>query len=214
VGTDVVAAGLNYVANCGSSDSAAVATNTMGPNGIVFMGISSSTPYQTANEATAGVFLDYYNVPTMPRMTASNIKDGSGQTLMLSENLQTGTWMGGPAGATTGIGTPNLWTGIVQYNLVGMFWTGNYPGSSANASGSLGMGINAGRTDTTYAASLTDFSHARPCSNHPGVVVVTYCDGHQDELSEEVNYLVYAQLMAPDDLGSGLLPMTTPPSTP
>jgi hypothetical protein len=81
-----------------------------------------------------------------------------------------------------------------------MFWT-------ASPSTTNGLGINVGRTD----ASFTGYSHARPASNHPGVVVVTYCDGHQDALSEEINYIVYAQLMAPDDLGAGLPAMTTPP---
>jgi prepilin-type N-terminal cleavage/methylation domain-containing protein len=197
--TDVVAAGLNYVANGGSFDS-------------TFMGSSGSNPIQTVSEVTAGVILDYGNVPTMPRMTASNIKDGAAQTLMLSENLQTGNWMGGMVGATgvTVTPNPNPWSGTVQYNLVGMFWT-LASLSSANAKG---LGINVGRTDQNYPQSVTDFSHARPSSNHPGVVVVTYCDGHQDELSEEIAYLVYAQLMAPDDLGAGLTPMTTPPSTP
>ena len=137
--TDLVAAGLNYVANCGSSDSATFLT----ASGI-----------QTANETTAGVFLDYYNFPAMPRMTASNIKDGAGQTLMLSENLQTGNWMGGMVGATGVVGitpVPNAWSGTVQYNLVGMFWT-------ASPSTTNGLGINVGRTD----ASFTGFSHARP----------------------------------------------------
>ena len=190
--TDVVAAGLNYVANCGSSDSTTFLT---------------AGNIQTANETTAGVFLDYYNFPAMPRMTASNIKDGASQTLMFSENLQTGNWMGGPVG-TTGIVTvtpnPNPWSGTVLYNLVGMFWT-------ISPSTTKGLGVNVGRTDSGYPANATDYSHARPASNHPGAVVVTYCDGHQDALSEEINYIVYSQLMAPDDLGAGLPAMTTPP---
>jgi prepilin-type N-terminal cleavage/methylation domain-containing protein len=190
--TDVVNGGLNYVANCGSSDS----STFLASNGV-----------QTVNETTAGVFLDYYNVPTMPRMSASNIKDGTSMTLMFSENLQTGNWMGGPLNTGT-LGSPNLWNGTVQYNLVGMFWT-------ASPSTTKGLYINIGNADLGYPQSATDYSHARPASNHPNGVVVTYCDGHQAFLAQDdINYTVYAQLMAPDDLGAGLTPMTTPPPQP
>jgi len=36
----------------------------------------------------------------------------------------------------------------------------------------------------------------RPSSNHPGVVVVCYCDGHVATLSEKVDAAVYAFLMS------------------
>jgi prepilin-type N-terminal cleavage/methylation domain-containing protein len=196
--TDVVAAGLNYVVNCGSSDTSPA-----------FIVNSGNVPVQSVNEVSAGVILDYYNLPynaagtgttaSMPRMTSANIKDGASQTLMLSENLQTGNWMGGNQTTSSVIGNPNPWDQTVAYNLVGMFWSANPTSNTAP------LGINVGRTDTksslstTFPPIPTDFTHARPSSNHPGVVVVTYCDGHQATLSEEISYAVYQQLMAPDD---------------
>jgi prepilin-type N-terminal cleavage/methylation domain-containing protein len=45
----------------------------------------------------------------------------------------------------------------------------------------------------------------RPSSNHPGGVVTTFCDGHQQFLSEQIDYLTYEQLMTPDSAGAGRL---------
>jgi prepilin-type processing-associated H-X9-DG protein len=47
-------------------------------------------------------------------------------------------------------------------------------------------------SDPTNAAS-----YARPSSRHPGVVVVSFCDGHSTTLNNEIDYLVYCQLMTP-----------------
>jgi hypothetical protein len=186
------------VANCGSLDTTPA---FLGANGI-----------QTANEVSAGVFLDYYNVPSMPRMTTSNIKDGTAQTLLFSENIQTGYWMGSSTAAWNGGST--IW-----YNLIGMFWTAN-PGSTT------GLAVNVGRTDlgivpgllasagVYYPQNATDYTHARPSSNHPGMVVVTYCDGHQADLTDDVAYPVYQELMAPDDATAWGLIGTTPPTLP
>ena len=202
--TDVLPAGLNYVVNCGSSDTTPA-----------FIVNNSNLPYQSVNEVSAGVILDYYNVPAMPRMTSSNIKDGASQTLMLSENLQTGNWMGGNPAATTGIGNPstNLWDKSVTLNLVGMFWTATPP--IATATNTSPLGINVDRANTFSAPkNAMDFSHARPCSNHPGVVVVTYCDGHQATLADDIPYQVYQELMAPDDATAWALIGQTAPNLP
>jgi prepilin-type N-terminal cleavage/methylation domain-containing protein len=40
-------------------------------------------------------------------------------------------------------------------------------------------------------------------SNHPGIVVVSYCDGHQATLKTDIDKLLYMQLMAPNDRGAG-----------
>ncbi|MGL6225637.1 MAG: DUF1559 domain-containing protein [Thermoguttaceae bacterium] len=77
--------------------------------------------------------------------------------------------------------------------------------------------INAGRTDpanfpTIGMSSLdpplstaipygttteSNFFYARPSSNHPGVVVVTYADGHVDTLKDTVEASVYLQMCDP-----------------
>jgi hypothetical protein len=43
---------------------------------------------------------------------------------------------------------------------------------------------------------VDDPSHARPASYHPGIAIVTFCDGHTQKLSETIDYGVYALLMS------------------
>ncbi len=184
--SDPQATSLSYVGNCGSSDKTFIA----GPD-------SGQNLYGTVNEQFAGVILDYYNVSAMPRISASSIKDGASQTLMFSESLQTGNWMGGMPPAPL----PTTWgSSPVSDFLIGMFWTASP--SNPNLSG-----INSGN----LTPAMGPGSGTLPSSNHPGVVVVTYCDGHQDNLSQDVVYGVYASLMAPDDATCGISTMTPPP---
>ena len=44
---------------------------------------------------------------------------------------------------------------------------------------------------------------SRPASNHPGGVVVSFCDGHVRFISQDIDYDVYKQLMTPGGAGSG-----------
>jgi len=46
---------------------------------------------------------------------------------------------------------------------------------------------------TTDSTKITDFVS----SNHPGGVVVSFCDGHQQFLSDNLDYEVYKQLLSP-----------------
>ncbi|GHT18025.1 hypothetical protein FACS1894189_5120 [Planctomycetales bacterium] len=43
------------------------------------------------------------------------------------------------------------------------------------------------------------YQSARPSSNHPGMVVVTYCDGSARALNEEINEKVFVRLMTGSD---------------
>lgn len=45
--------------------------------------------------------------------------------------------------------------------------------------------------------------HPRPSSRHPGGVNATFCDGHQQFLHEEIDYLTYQHLMTPHSMGAG-----------
>lgn len=127
-----------------------------------------------------------------------DLKDGASTTILLSENIhrdsagsasQPGnTWLRPAAGAT------NLeqWYGMVwvvdpqnprspQASLVDRFNRDTRPES---------------QRDQPYAASGTRF--ARPASNHPGVFIVAFCEGNTKEISQDIDYAVYQQLMTPD----------------
>ena len=44
----------------------------------------------------------------------------------------------------------------------------------------------------------------RPSSRHPGGVVMSFCDGHQEFIREDIDYNVYVHLMTPDSRLAGL----------
>lgn len=100
--------------------------------------------------------------------------DGAETTLLLSENLQSG-----------------LWSDTALADL-GMGWW-NPPEECSR--------INRCRQAPHGTHELR---YARPSSNHPGGVVVTFCDGHDQFMSEAVDYTIFQRLMAPDDKAAGL----------
>lgn len=126
--------------------------------------------------------------PFTSRMSLDFISEGDGmsQTLMLSENLQAGSWSDQDTGS--------LGFGI---DLQGV-----YP------KGSTTLKLPAG-FDLKNATTATDSrigSHLkakkgqawRPSSNHPrGEVNVIFCDGSGKSLSPEIDPLLYARLLTP-----------------
>jgi hypothetical protein len=100
--------------------------------------------------------------------------DGSGYTLMMSENIQAG-----------------YWTDTEEVN-VGMVWL-DRPGPSSR--------IN---RDKNAGDRPEDARFARPSSNHPGGVVANYCDGRTVFLHETIDYNVYQHLMTPDSKEAGV----------
>jgi hypothetical protein len=50
-------------------------------------------------------------------------------------------------------------------------------------------------------------------SNHNGIVVVSFCDGHQYTLKIDVDRKIYMQLMAPNDRGAGDLKTPSDPNS-
>ena len=100
--------------------------------------------------------------------------DGAETTLLLSENLQSGPWTG---------------TALAD---VGMGWW-NPPQECSR--------INRCRQAPHGTHELR---YARPSSNHPGGVVAVYCDGHDQFMSEAIDYAIFQRLMAPDDKAAGL----------
>lgn len=102
--------------------------------------------------------------------------DGASNTLMLSENLQAG-----------------YWTDTSEAN-VGMVWF-RTPGPCSR----INECSNAGQRPQ-------GLQYARPSSNHGGGAVVSFCDGHQEFLREDIDYQIYQHLMTPDGRAAGLPP--------
>ncbi len=123
---------------------------------------------------------DAMNVRVSPSYVSSH--DGTTTTLVLTENVDAGFWF------------PNK---IIDQGQFGVVWT---DGSQHGINENKGLG-----RDTNVTAEF-----ARPSSEHSGVVVVTFCDGHTVRLNEEIDRQVLYRLMTPNGKESRLFSGTTP----
>jgi len=55
------------------------------------------------------------------------------------------------------------------------------------------LGVNQEKATTVPAVQ-----HARPSANHGNAVIITFCDGSQRPVRDNIEYFIYAQLMSPD----------------
>jgi len=117
----------------------------------------------------SGIFHDRSGGNDSVMVSSSDVKDGTGHTLMISERSQdddpsSSSGGSGDQGQTQPLGD---WTDISE-NTVGFYW----------GSGEISNHIS---------------------SHHPGIVVVTYCDNHQKSLKTKgMEYDEYIKLMTPD----------------
>jgi len=135
-------------------------------------GPSAPTPQE---QRASGVFYnrDDLQGPKLNQyqISTSNIPDGSQCTLMLSENLDATSWaLFDDSSGDFEAPTPAE---------VGFCW-------SDTASEQVEINQESGA------------NKIRPSSNHAGGVVVTFCDGHQQFLREDIDYEVYEKLMTSD----------------
>jgi len=146
-------------------------------------GVSNGTPGYFVNNTSAyrvlanGVFgFDYPNVPANWRSNSLNYvsaKDGATQTVMVSENIDAGAWTD------------------LEPTLVGFSWQDDISKLSTISINRIkGTSINQANPNLSH-------DYARPSSNHPSVVNVAFCDRHVSTINENINYVVWAQLMAP-----------------
>ncbi|MCA9074139.1 MAG: DUF1559 domain-containing protein [Planctomycetaceae bacterium] len=170
------------------------------------------------------------DVRSSKKMTLDFISRGDGQsnTLMVSENMNTGAYAGPGSG-----GWASERTGEIAFLLpaiassgsnIAELTTAETSGIGQSGSGkSLGLALRASTGEDFVLPSTTvdcrinqningatNGQVPRPSSLHPGIVNVMFCDGHGQTLSQDINDGVYAGLMSPnggdygqDILGSG-----------
>ncbi|MEN6497123.1 MAG: DUF1559 domain-containing protein [Thermoguttaceae bacterium] len=100
--------------------------------------------------------------------------DGETYTLLISENIQAG-----------------LWTDTTEAN-VGMVWL-----EKPEPCSRINQCLDAGDRPQ-------DIQYVRPSSHHGSGVVVSFCDGHQEFLRDDIDYQVYQHLMTPDSKAAGV----------
>jgi prepilin-type N-terminal cleavage/methylation domain-containing protein len=187
---------LAYVVNAGQADAAPTSQNQPFP------------PDWPAN----GVFMDHYgyggltmgeNPQTSVRRPIVNVtidsmsRDGTSNTLMLSENVDARHYFDHgylpqitgfppqkgfngtlPNGTTPEIFTTMVWWPVRDSTQIDPRWR-----------------INGG---APFSGEAADMNYCRPSSNHPGIVVATFCDGRTVSLNETLDYSVYCLLMTSD----------------
>jgi hypothetical protein len=161
----------------------------------------------SSQSTTSGLNLN----PTSLKMTLDRMRDGTSQTLMLSENLSNGGWLA-PTQLTSSSVPTGPATGEVAFGLCVTDSTAGTPNYGLdNSTGNIG---NSGFTlsATTFSSStlseqssrinnnLTATSGAapRPSSLHPQVVNTIFCDGSGRVLSQSIADSVYARLLSPN----------------
>lgn len=174
-----VEAPLSYVANCGQQD--------WGADGL---GTSQNPPDWPAN----GIFFRHYNDVNdkgikVVKIKVEDIKDGTRHTLLISENLQAGQWLGQEEEPLT------------KELAQGMLWWPDRDKleeeKEKNEKAKVVIAVNGDR-DEALVEEVDPKFYARPSSYHPGGVIATFCDGHSQFINEQIDYLVYQLLMTPD----------------
>jgi hypothetical protein len=132
--------------------------------------------------------------------------DGNSTTILLSENVNPRHFIDDPLGSAPAPADvfKNTWSNTIfddagTLRLVrpwehdnAFFWQEFVSALEyANEDGDL-TGINQHKDH----ADVLSPALARPASYHPGIVVVTFCDGHTQKLSETMDYGVFARLMS------------------
>jgi prepilin-type processing-associated H-X9-DG protein len=157
-----------------------------------FVNAGLSVDATADEEKWSGVFFDR----TRPRarrirMSLNDIRDGASTTLLVSENLHHSR---DPSGTP-----PNNFTWIIATDAakpqVTLMWSADVDGTIASHEG-----------------LQADQQHLLPSSRHGGDFVVTFCDGHTDVLSTQLDLRFYRKMMTSD--GGALDPSTGNPEFP
>ncbi len=134
--------------------------------------------------------------------------DGSTNTILATENLQSGGWATDPNtvavpfqtdfGVRASVGTVWFLTGQQDNAATPL------PVSTDYNPGAMGLNdesqVLSGRpvsfyNDPMYVGRPTGIAYARPSANHAGGVNVMFCGGNGRFISEEIDYRIYTQLM-------------------
>ncbi len=132
--------------------------------------------------------------PTNLKMTIDRMRDGTSQTVMISENISNGAWL--PT-VQSGTGTYGAATADVGFGL-----------QVESAAGIPAMVLSVVGKESTESpetkeskinTNLTStVAVARAASLHPQVVNAIFCDGSGRTISQSIDMGVYARLLSPN----------------
>ncbi|WP_437205387.1 DUF1559 family PulG-like putative transporter [Planctomicrobium sp. SH664] len=157
--------------------------------------------------------------PTSQKMVVDRMRDGTTQTIMISENINNGGWL--PPPINSGSSANPIYEGAPTGDVgFGLCVTDTTPGtpidnldknSSTDTSGGIGTAGFLLSGDPISSTSITERSSRinsnlsadsgtapRPSSFHPQIVNVIFCDGSGRSISQTINDGVYARLLSPN----------------
>jgi len=163
-------------------------TDRENPANGVFFDRSSAIPSSLTTPRDAK---DANQIPPV-KMTIAYIQakgDGTSRTMMLSENLQAATWAFREPEEYTGTGTPD------EKWHFGFCWA--QPQGPTTTRPQLPQRINGNREADSYVdpGEIIGDTDAFPTSNHPGAINVAYVGGSVSVLNDQIDPVVYGQLM-------------------
>ena len=133
-----------------------------------------------------------------------DIKSGLGNVILITENLQATAWFSSPVQEPSTLTAPQCW----YYESDTAFTppsgrqsrTGGAVGDIGfrwSADGDQTLKINANRKpDIANPEGMYRF--ARPSSNHTGVVIAAYADGHVATVNDDIDPEVYLKMCEPE----------------
>ncbi len=201
---------LQYVVNCGWPDMSTISSASTPDWSTVTGGATDPRPGGKED----GVFHDHQSIIVsgnpvpVSRVSVSldylsNV-DGSSTTLMLAENVNAENLVSISASVVTFGGYVPLEFSVSTGNRrriyegdVGMCWWP--PNAGIPECASFNKCVRKLPPSAAWQARV------RPGSAHSGLVIVTYCDGHSQMLSEMIDYKVYRHIMSPDGEKAGLV---------
>ena len=192
---------LHYVVNCGWPDLSSV-------DAALWSTLSGGAADPRSGVIREdGVFHDHQSfIPAANRTTVSldyvSNNDGSSTTLLLGENINAETLWIDPSATNQAIGgyvplsqtpAPLLVRRRIREADVGMVWWPEWPTPPCPPEcANINECVKSLPPTASWRAQI------RPASAHGGVVVMSFCDGHQQMVSETVEYDVYRHIMTPN----------------
>lgn len=180
---------LSYVVNCGPA------------------AMSGSGSFKGVDAVSSTLFQDRrsYLASLGKKILLDEIKDGTSNTVLLTENMQAWTWNSKSwADADDDDG---IWENVneLAYSAtdsrkirstevvaqLGFIWT--------NKSDSTAPYPKINQNRLASVSSPTTVDYARPSSSHPGLVVVLYADSHVDKMNDIVEPAIYLSAVSPND---------------